>query len=478
MTTMTKEKEYALSIIDKYEGRFVEVSDLVWEFAELGLVEFKSSSLLADELEKHGFRVIRGIAGMPTAFVAEWGSGKPVIAILGEYDALPGLSQKKVPWKEPLVEGAPGHGCGHNIHGVSGLAAAIAVRYAMEKFGIKGTIRFYGCPAEENFSGKLFMARDGYFDDIDASISHHPSTMNGATLMSSLAINSAKFHFYGRASHAGGSPEAGRSALDAVELMNIGVNYMREHVIQDARIHYTIEKGGDQPNIVPPYARSWYYVRAPEREQVEEIYNWILDIAKGAALMTQTQHKVELIEGLHNTIPNRTIAETIVKNMRLIGLPKYSDEDIKFAQEIAKTISLEEKIKQLKKSKRPGWENLIDKLMDDEIPDPWGEGEISHGSTDVAEVSWKAPTVEFGTATWVLGTPGHSWQNVAQSGVGLGHKSLIFAAKTMAATALDLLTTPELLQKAKEEHAKRLRGRKYKPPIPPDHKPPLDAWKK
>jgi len=478
MTTMTKEKEYALSIIDRYEGRFVEVSDLVWEFAELGLVEFKSSSLLADELEKHGFRVKRGIAGMPTAFVAEWGSGKPVIAILGEYDALPGLSQKKVPWKEPLVEGAPGHGCGHNIHGVSGLAAAIAVRYAMEKFGIKGTIRFYGCPAEENFSGKLFMARDGYFDDIDASISHHPSTMNGATLMSSLAINSAKFHFYGRASHAGGSPEAGRSALDAVELMNIGVNYMREHVIQDARIHYVIEKGGDQPNIVPPYARSWYYVRAPEREQVEEIYNWILDIAKGAALMTQTQHKVELIEGLHNTIPNRTIAETIVKNMRLIGLPKYSDEDIKFAQEIAKTISLEEKIKQLKKSKRPGWEKLIDKLMDDEIPDPWGEGEISHGSTDVAEVSWKAPTVEFGTATWVLGTPGHSWQNVAQSGVGLGHKSLIFAAKTMAATALDLLTTPELLQKAKEEHAKRLRGRKYKPPIPPDHKPPLDAWKK
>jgi aminobenzoyl-glutamate utilization protein B len=230
--------------------------------------------------------------------------------------------------------------------------------------------------------------------------------MNGVDFMSSLAINSAKFHFYGKASHAAASPEAGRSALDAVELMNIGVNYMREHVIQDARIHYTIEKGGDQPNIVPSYARSWYYIRAPEREQVEEIYNWILDIAKGAALMTQTQHKVELIEGLHNTIPNRTLAEVVVKNMRLIGLPKYSDEDIKFAQEIAKTISLEEKINQLKKSKRPGWEKLIDKLMDDEIPDPWGEGEISHGSTDVAEISWKTPTVEFGTATWVLGTPG------------------------------------------------------------------------
>ncbi|MCC6018382.1 MAG: M20 family metallopeptidase [Candidatus Verstraetearchaeota archaeon] len=475
---MEKEKEYALSIIDRYEGRFVEVSDLVWEFAELGLVEFKSSSLLADELEKHGFRVKRGIAGMPTAFVAEWGSGKPVIGIMGEYDALPGLSQKPVPWKEPLVEGAPGHGCGHNIHGVSGLAAAIAVRYAMEKFGIPGTIRFYGCPAEENFSGKVYMVRDGYFNDVDAVISHHPSTMNGATLMSSLANNSVKFHFYGKASHAGGSPEAGRSALDAVELMNVGVNYMREHIIQDARIHYIIEKGGDQPNIVPPYARSWYLIRAPEREQVEEIYNWILDIAKGAALMTQTQYKVEFIKGVYNKIPNRTIAETIVKNMRLIGLPKYSDEDIKFAQEIAKTIPMETKINQLRNSKRPGWEKLIDKLMDDEIPDPWGEGEVSHGSTDVADVSWQAPTVEFSTATWVLGTPGHSWQNVAQCRVGLGHKSLIFAAKTMAATVLDLLMNKELLERAKEEHKNRLRGRVYKSPLPPDHKPPLDAWKK
>ncbi|MEM2813611.1 MAG: amidohydrolase, partial [Candidatus Methanomethylicia archaeon] len=427
---------------------------------------------------KHGFKVRIGVAGMPTAFIGEWGFGKPVIGVMGEYDALPGLSQKKVPWKEPLIEGAPGHGCGHNIHGVSGLAAAIAVRYAMEKYGIKGTIRFYGCPAEENFSGKVFMVRDGYFDDVDTAISHHPSTMNGVSLKSSLAINSAKFHFFGRASHAGGSPEFGRSALDAVELMNVGVNYLREHVVQDARIHYIIERGGGQPNIVPDYARSWYYVRAPEREQVEEIYNWILDIARGAALMTQTQYKVEFLEGLHNTIPNKTIGKIIVENMRLIGLPKYSDEDLKFAEEIAKTIPLEDKINQLKKSKRPGWERLIDKLIDDEIPDPWGEGEISHGSTDVADVSWKTPTVEFGTATWVLGTPGHSWQNVAQSAVGLGHKSLIFAAKTMAATIIDLMTSIELIEEAKKEHKNRLRGRVYKSPIPPDHKPPIDIWKK
>jgi len=478
MSQLTKEKEYAIEYIEKNKERFIEISDKIWEYAELGLIEYKSSKLLAEELEKHGFRVKMGIAGMPTAFIAEWGSGKPIIGVMGEYDALPGLSQAKVPWREVLVEGGNGHGCGHNIHGTTGLAAAIAVRYAMEKFGIKGTIRFYGCPAEENFSGKLFMVRDGYFDDIDAAISHHPSTMNGVSLKSSLAINSAKFHFYGKSSHAGGSPEAGRSALDAVELMNIGVNYMREHIIQDARIHYIIDRGGEQPNIVPAYARSWYYIRAPEREQVEEIYNWILDIAKGAALMTQTQYKVEFLEGLHNTIPNKTIGKIIVENMRLIGLPKYTDEDLRFAKEIEKTIPLEEKINQLRKSKRPGWERLIDKLMDDEIPDPWGEGEVSHGSTDVAEVSWKAPTVEFETATWVLGTPGHSWQNVAQSGVGLGHKSLIFAAKTMAATIIDLMMNPELIEEAKKEHKNRLRGRTYKPPIPPDHKPPIDIWKK
>jgi len=302
--------------------------------------------------------------------------------------------------------------------------------------------------------------------------------MNAVTLVSSLAVNSAKFHFHGKASHAGASPEHGRSALDAVELMNIGVNYLREHIIQDARIHYIIEKGGDQPNIVPAYARSWYYVRAPEREELEEIYNWILDIAKGAAMMTRTKLEVEFVEGCYNLIPNRTIAELIVKNMREIGTPKYSQEDLEFAKEIAKTIPREMKIAQLKKSKRPGWERLIDKLIDDEVPDPWGEGEVMHGSTDVADVSWQAPTVEFSTAAWILGTPAHSWQAVTQSGTSLGHKSAVFAAKVMAATIIDLLTNEQLLAKAKEEHKRRLGGKQYKPPIPPDHKPPLDFWEK
>ena len=475
---MSVEKEYDLDWIKKNKDRIVEISDKVWDFAELGLIEFKSSALLADELEKHGFRVERGIADMPTAFVATWGEGKPLIGIMGEYDALPGLSQKKVPLKEPLKSEAPGHGCGHNIHGTSGMAAAIAVKKAMEKHKIKGTIKFFGCPAEENFSGKVYLVREGYFSDVNAVISHHPSTMNAADLMSSLAVNSVRFHFYGKASHAGGSPEQGRSALDAVELMNIGVNYLREHVIQDARIHYVIEKGGDQPNIVPAYARSWYYVRAPERDQLDFIYNWILDIAKGAATMTRTELKTEFLEGSYNLIPNRTIAELIVKNMREIGLPKYDDEDWKFAERIAKAITPEMKIAQLKKSKRPGWEKLVNKVVDDEIPDPWGEGETSHGSTDVADVSWQAPTVEFDTATWVLGTPGHSWQNVAQSGVGLGHESLIFSAKVMAATSLDLLTKEEILKKANEEYRRRIGDKKYRSPIPAKQKPPLDAWER
>jgi len=475
---MSADKERALDWIEKNEKVLVEISDKVWEFAELGLIEFKSSALLADELEKHGFRVERGIAGMPTAFVATWGEGKPVIGIMGEYDALPGLSQKKVPWAEPLEPGKPGHGCGHNIYGTSGMAAAIAVKKAMEKQRMKGAIKFFGCPAEENFSGKVFMVRDGYFGDADAVISHHPSDMNEVTLESSLAVNSVKFHFYGKASHAGASPEHGRSALDGVELMNMGVNYLREHVIQDARIHYVIQKGGDQPNVVPPYARSWYYVRAPERDQLEFIYDWILDIAKGATTMTKTEVKIEFLEGIYNYIPNRTIAELVVKNMREIGLPKYSDKDWKFAEEIAKTIPPEMKVAQLKKSKRPGWERLVDKLMDDEIPDPWGEGETSHGSTDVADVSWQTPTVEFCTASGVLGTPGHSWQDVAQGGVGLGHKSLIFAAKVMAATAIDLLTNGDTLKKARQEHKRRIGSKKYRSPIPPGHKPPLDVWEK
>jgi len=469
-------KEIALNWISENKSRIIEISDKIWNFAELGLQEFKSSSLLANELERAGFTVQRGVAGMPTAFVASYGSGKPVIGVMGEYDALPGLSQKPVPKKEPLVPGAPGHGCGHNIHGTSGMAGTIATKIAMEASGIKGAIKFFGCPAEENFSGKVFMVRDGLFEGVDAVLGHHPSYMNAASLKSNLANNSVKFHFRGVASHAAGSPEQGRSALDAVELMNVGVNFLREHIVQEARIHYVIDAGGGQPNVVPAYARSWYMIRAPEREQVESIYNRVLDIAEGAALMSGTTHEVEFIKGIYNKIPNRILSELVIRNMREIGVPTYTEEERRFAQEIAKTISREEKRGQLRKSKRPGWEKLMDIDLDDSIPDPWGEGEVSPGSTDVSDVSWQTPTLEFDTTACVLGTPGHSWQNTAQFGMSIGHKSLIFAAKTIAASIIDLLTRPDVLKQAREELTKRTQGRVYTPPIPPDLKPPLDIW--
>ncbi len=475
---MSPPKKYALDWIDAHKDHLIAISDRIWEYAELGLVEFKSSSLLADDLEEHGFKIERGVADMPTAFVATWGEGKPTIGIMGEYDALPGLSQKKSPLKEPLGQGEPGHGCGHNVHGTSGLAAAIALKETMTDHGLQGTIKFFGCPAEENFTGKVFMVRAGCFRGVDAALSHHPNTMNGASLRSSLAFNSVRFHFYGKSSHSSVSPEMGRSALDAVELMNVGANYLREHMIQDARIHYVIEKGGNQPNVVPDYACSWYYVRAPERDQVGYIYDWVLNIAKGAALMSRTDLKIEPVAACYNIVPNRTISELVVNNMRKIGLPKYTDEELRFAEEIARSIDHQMKVDRLRNSKRPGWERLVDKLLDDEAPDPWGEGELSHGSTDVSDVSWQTPTVEFTTATWVLGTPGHSWQNTAQGGVGLGHKSMLFAAKVMVSTALDLLIGKEELTKAKREHGQRIGNRAYKTPIPPEIKPPLDFWER
>jgi aminobenzoyl-glutamate utilization protein B len=302
--------------------------------------------------------------------------------------------------------------------------------------------------------------------------------MNAARLQSSNANNAVKFHFHGKTSHAAGSPEQGRSALDAVELMNMGVNFLREHVIQDARIHYVIEEGGGQPNVVPGYARSWYLIRAPERDQLEPIYERILKIAEGAALMTETQLKVEFVKGIYNKMPSRTLSEIVTSNMREIGTPEYTEEEIKFAKELAKSIPTEEKRDSLWKSKRPGWEGLMDVLIDRSIADDWSEGMVSHGSTDVSDVSWQTPTMEFGTTTYVLGGPGHSWQNVAQAGTSIGHKSLIFASKVIATSALDLLMSPDLLKKAQEEFERRKRGRVYKSPVPPEAKPPLDQWLK
>lgn len=466
-------KEIAFEWVEQNKKRIIDISDMIWKYAEVGLVEYKTSKLLSDEIKKHGFEVKRNISGMKTAFIASCGSGRPVIGVMGELDALPGLSQKPVPHKESLEADKPGHGCGHNIHGTSGLAGAIAAKIAMEQSRIQGTIKFFGCPAEETIVGKVWLVRDGYFDDVDACLSHHPSQFNTAGLANTNAVNSVKFHFHGVASHAAASPERGRSALDAAELMNVGVNYMREHISQHVRIHYILEEGGHEPNVVPPYARTWYYVRAPEREQVEQIYKWILKTADGADLMAGTTHKVEFLTGCYNRIPNKTLGELVVANMREVGAPEHTEEELKFAKELNKSIPEKLKKESLKRLKVPSWEKLVNKYFDERVLDAWDEGMEFPASTDVADVSWVTPTMEFGTASAVLGTPGHSWQMTAQSGMSIGHKSLIFASKAIAASVIDLAANPKLLKKAKAEWKQRLDGRRYKSPVPANLRPPV-----
>jgi len=471
-------KETAYQWVDENEKEIIEWSDKVWGFAELGLREFKTSEYLSEITENHGFMVQREVAEMPTAFVGTWSNGEgPTIGILGELDALAGISQKPVPYKEPVIDGAPGHGCGHNIYGAGAVAAGIALKTAMEENNIGGTIKVYGCPAEETLVGKIWMVRHGLFDDVDAVLAHHPSSANTASIGSSNAMNSFKVHFHGRTAHSAGDPENGISALDAVELMSNGVNFMREHIIEKARVHYIHEECGGQPNVVPAYARTWYYVRAPERAQVEEIYDWVLDIVKGANLMAKTTSELEFLTGCYNKLPNEVLSKLVVEQMREIGAPKHTEEELEFADKMAESIDIEKKMNSLQKSNRPDWQKLRDVHFDERILDDYREGMVGAGSTDVSDVSWVAPTIEFNTTCCMLGTPGHSWQYVAQNGMSIGHKGLIFSTKVHAATALALLTKPTLLQKVKDEWVKRLAGRDYKSPIPLDLKPPLDQLK-
>ena len=472
--SMAELRRVAIEWISKNESMIIDVSNKIWEYAETGLQEFKSSRLLADTAENHEFKVERSIADMPTAFVATYGSGSPTIGILGEFDALAGLSQKAVPYREPVKEGAPGHGCGHNLYGTAGMAAAIAVKEAIEKGKLKGTVKFFGTPAEETVGGKVFMVRDGCFKGVDAVMGHHIGAANNISLRSTNAENDAKFVFHGIAAHAAMTPWQGRSALDAVELMDVGVNFMREHIVSEARIHYVIHNGGSQPNVVPEKAGNWFYIRAPERSTVKEIYDWVLDIAEGAAKMTQTKCEIRFTGGMYNMIPNRTLAELLVKNMKEIGAPTYTNEELEFARKIGEQVSAENR-----KNwgyRVPGHEDLSpDVYLDSRILDPWGEGEVEAGGTDEADVSWNAPLVELNTGSRVVGAPGHSWMNVAVAGTSIGHKNLIFAAKTMANSALDMLAKPEILKAAWDEFTKRKKGKEYKSPLPPDLKP-LDLF--
>jgi len=465
------EKSEILKWFDENSQRLIDIAQKIWEYAEPALQEYKSSKLLADELEKEGFCVKRGVADMPTAFVASYGSGKPVIGVLGEYDALPGLSQKPIPRKEPVKEGAPGHGCGHNLLGTGALGAVLAAKHIMEKYNIKGTLRYYGCPAEETLVGKVFMVKAGLFDDVDVALTWHPWIANTTWMASMLAMNNVKFKFYGVASHAAAAPHAGRSALDAVELMNIGVNYLREHIIPDARIHYVITHGGQAPNIVPDFAEVWYFIRAPKRIQVEEIYNRVINIAKGASLMTDTRMEIEFITGCWEVVPNEVLSELLYKNLEIVGAPRYTDDEMKFAEEIIKTFPPNQRESLMASYSVPRLEEALKRLIIDYVAPPEDKGKVLPGSTDVGDVSVKVPTAQLVTSTWVSGTPSHSWQAVAASGMSIGHKGMLTAAKTLALTVIDLFLNSEIINKAKEEHVKK--GLVYKSPLPEGVKPPV-----
>jgi aminobenzoyl-glutamate utilization protein B len=467
--------------IEANREKFVQISDSIWRYAELGLFEEKSSKLLADVLEEDEFTVDRGVADMPTAFIASYGSEKPVIGILGEYDALPGLSQAAEPIKKPLKENAPGHGCGHNLFGAACLAAAIGVKELIKNGEVKGTIRFYGTPAEENAAGKGWMIKAGLFDDVDIALTWHPGAFNSVGAANFQAVFDTIFTFHGRAAHAAGAPWNGRSALDAVELMNIGCNYLREHVIPDARIHYVITNGGEAPNIVPAESTVWYFVRAPQLDQLKEIYSRVVKVAKGAALMTETELEIKLLGGCSNYFSNIPLEELLLEKMKLVGLPTYSEDDLEFGEKIKKTIppeNYENTLAALPQSMRGEYERFRGAMFCNEVLPILGRGETLGGSTDVGDVSWVTPTAEFSSTCAVIGTPGHSWQFTAQCGMSIGHKGMIYAAKVLGLSTIELMQNPELVEKARQEFEEQIKKTPYECPLPDDAKPPIEHFKK
>ncbi|MEX0717104.1 MAG: amidohydrolase [Planctomycetaceae bacterium] len=452
-------QETAIEHVDAQAETIKGVNKAIWEFAELGLQEHKSSGLLIETLERAGFEVEKGVADMPTAFMASYGGGKPIIGILAEYDALPGMSQKVVSYREPVEEGANGHACGHSGFAAGSLGAALAVKEALAKHGIRGTIRLYGTPAEEQGIGKVYMARAGLFDDLDACLSWHPISRNAANMGSSKAVVSAKFTFHGTPAHASVSPESGRSALDAVELMNIGANYMREHVSEDTRIHHVITDGGRAPNVVPPVATVWYYVRGDRHADVERNFEWLEKIAEGAALMTQTKHEVRIDSDVHEYVPNLPLAERIVANMQALGPPTWTEEEVAFARRLQEP---------LREQFGTSFPQALATGVTPVEPNPPAD----KGSTDVGDVSHRVPTGSLGTVCRVYKSPGHSWQNVAVIGSSIGEKGILFASKSLAATALDLFEQPRVLAEVKADWRQRMKGRDYVTLIPEGQKAP------
>lgn len=452
-TTM---RESAIQSVVGRRDQSWQIAQKIWLAAEPGYQETISSDLLANELEAAGFRIQRGVAGIPTAFTAEFGSGTPVLGVLGEYDALPGLSQTADP--EPAVrdnENGYGHGCGHHLFGTASMSASIAIAEQIRAGRLSGTVRFYGCPAEEGGSAKVFMVREGLFKDCAAVLHWHPGSRNSAGDRSSLARIAVKFQFRGKAAHAAGSPELGRSALDGVELMNYAAELMREHTPESTRIHHVITSGGEAPNVVPAFAEVYYYVRHPEARIVKPLYERLVLCAKAGALGTET-HLTERYEGgIREILPNQTLSAIVERNLRQLNDLEYTEAELQFAARLRNHLDRPEPVEQIREV-----ENI--------------SGSVGKGSTDVGDVSWVVPTTGFTTACWVPGTPGHSWQAVACGGTTIGEKGLHLAARTLAVTGCELMTSPEILKNAQAELNQRKSNRPYEPLVPADMSPPLE----
>jgi len=445
--------------IEAKKPEYSRISKKIWEFAEVGYLEEKSSLLLQKTLEEEGFTIESGVAEIPTAFVASYGEGRPVVGILAEYDALPGMSQDAVAERKVLIENGPGHGCGHNLFGTGSMAAAIAVKEWLAESKNSGTIRLYGTPAEEGGSGKVYMVRAGLFDDVDVVLHWHPNDKNDASAQTTRANRSAKFRFYGVSSHAAGAPERGRSALDGVEAMNYMVNLLREHISTDSSIHYVITNGGLAPNVVPDFAEVFYYVRHYETAGLEDVWERVFKAAEGAAEGTGTRVEYEVIHGNYNVLPNEALSRLVDRNLRFTGGVTYTAKERDFAEAIRKTLG---------ENSKP--------LEEVEKIEPY-ELRKNKGSTDVGDVSWVVPTAGLYTATWVPGTAAHTWQVVAVGGMSIGVKGMMVASKTMALTAVDIFMEPAKLKEIKREF-KEKRGADFKyRALLGDRKPPLDYRK-
>lgn len=445
--------------VEKHKAELIKISDEIWANAELAFEEYESAKILADYAEKNGFKVDRGVAGMPTAFVATYGSGKPVISVLGEFDALPGISQKASPTKEPLAEGAGGHGCGHNLFGAGSLGAAIAVKELIEQGKIKGTVKFFGTPSEEKFFGKIWMVREGLWDDVDVNISWHPSASIEADVQSSLALVDFKVEFFGQAAHASADPWNGRSASDALELYTTGINYYREHVKPTVRIHYHIQDGGQVVNVVPDYSKLWVRVRDTKREGMMPVYEQVMKMAEGAAIMANVDYKISLISGIYEVLVNRAGGEIMQQNLELLGPINYTAEEDAFGK----------KIQEVTGKEQVGMDSAIKPLAATK-DHPGG------GSTDVGDVSWNVANINLAVTTAPKDTPWHSWAVVACGGMSIGHKGMIYASKAMAMTMVDLFENPKLVEKVKTEYKERKGDVVYKA-IVPDGPPPIPAKK-